>query len=92
MPVNESKMTIECCGSAYWFQLDRRQGVWSFGLRDNASPEQLVTLANLQTLNTGYIEMGMSKDERLQRLHEKAGYIMQLLTTVPAMEDLKRLG
>ncbi|MCF8247287.1 MAG: KilA-N domain-containing protein [Saprospiraceae bacterium] len=61
-------------------------------VRDQASPEQLVTLANLQTLNASYIEEGVSKEDRLQRLHQKAGYIMELLSAIPAMEDLKRLG
>jgi len=51
-----------------------------------------VTLANLQTLNASYIEDGLSKDERLRRLHQKAGYIMELLSAIPAMEDLKGLG
>ena len=60
-------------------------------IRDQASPEQLVTLSNLEVLNANYIEEGLAKDERLRRLNQKAADIMQLLSAIPAMDVIKRL-
>ncbi len=48
-------------------------------LRDNASAEQLLVLANLENLNAEFIRQGLSKEQRLERLNEIAIYQMELL-------------
>jgi KilA-N domain len=55
-------------------------------IRDFASTEQLLVLANLENLNAEYIHLGLSKDERLARLNEVAIYQMQLLLEMPNMK------
>jgi hypothetical protein len=51
-------------------------------MRDNATAEQLLVLANLENLNAEFIKQGMAAQDRLQRLNEIAIYQMNLLTTV----------
>lgn len=51
-------------------------------LRDNASPEQLLVLANLETHNAEFIKDGLSQTERLEKLNEIAIYQMQLLVNM----------
>ncbi len=51
-------------------------------MRDNATAEQLLVLANLENLNAEFIKQGMDAQDRLQRLNEIAIYQMNLLTTV----------
>lgn len=62
-------------------QGDKKRG----NLRDNASPEQLLVLANLETHNAEFIKDGLSQEERLQKLNEIAIYQMELLVKM----DLK---
>ena len=57
-------------------------------LRENASPEQLLVLANLETHNAEFIKEGLSQEERLERLNEIAIHQMQLLVNV----DFNKLG
>lgn len=61
----------------------------SGNLRDNASAEQLLVLANLENLNAEFLKMGFSQEERLQRLNEVAFHQMRLLVDNP---NLKKLG
>jgi hypothetical protein len=51
-------------------------------MRDNATAEQLLVLANLENLNAEFIMQGMNAQDRLQRLNEIAIYQMNLLTLV----------
>lgn len=48
-------------------------------MRDHASPEQLVVLANLEAINAELIREGLDQAERLQRLNEIAIYQMQII-------------
>ncbi len=57
-------------------------------LREHASPEQLLVLANLETHNAEFIKEGLSQEERLERLNEIAIHQMQLLVNV----DFNKLG
>jgi hypothetical protein len=57
-------------------------------LRDNASAEQLLVLANLENLNAEFIRQGFDKEQRLERLNEIAIYQMQLLVSVPGVKEL----
>lgn len=50
--------------------------------------EQLLVLANLESLNAEFIKDGLSQDERLQRLNEIAIYQMQVLFNTPALKQL----
>ena len=61
-------------------------------IRDFASSEQLLVLANLENLNAYFIQEGLAQDERLERLNEVAIYQMQLLADPKVMQSLKRLG
>ncbi len=51
-------------------------------LRDNATPEQLLVLANLETHNAEFIKDGLSQDERVEKLNEIAIYQMRLLVNI----------
>ena len=63
-------------------------------IRDNASAEQLLVMANLENLNAEFIRQGLSKEQRLERLNEIAIHQMELLVGLPGlkeMEDVKKL-
>jgi KilA-N domain len=66
-------------------------------MRDYATAEQLLVLANLENLNAEFIKMGFPKEERLRKLNDVAIYQMQLLVAMPSMgllksgEELKKL-
>lgn len=49
-------------------------------VRDYASVEQLLVLANMEGMNAGFIHMGLSQGERLKRLNQIAIRQMQILT------------
>ncbi|MEK7253613.1 MAG: KilA-N domain-containing protein, partial [Bacteroidota bacterium] len=57
-------------------------------LRDHASTEQLLVLANLENLNAEYLKGGMSADERLHLLNERAIEQMELLLKYEAGKKL----
>jgi hypothetical protein len=66
----------------------RRQNPEAKGnMRDHASPEQLVVLANLESINAELIREGLSQSDRLQRLNEIAIYQMQIIVR-PGGRDL----
>jgi hypothetical protein len=58
-------------------------------LRDNATTEQLLVLANLENLNAEFIKMGFSKQERLTKLNDIAIYQMDLLVNRTNLGFLK---
>ncbi len=66
-------------------------------MRDYATAEQLLVLANLENLNAEFIKMGFPKEDRLRKLNDVAIYQMQLLVAMPSMgllksgEELKKL-
>ncbi len=51
-------------------------------LRDHATDEQLLVLANLESHNAQFIKEGLSQNERLEKLNEIAIYQMQVLVRV----------
>ena len=61
-------------------------------IRDHATADQLVVLANMETLNSEYIKDGLNPDLRLQRLNQIAIHQMKLLletTVLKALGDSK---
>ncbi len=58
-------------------------------VRDYATVEQLLVLANIEGMNAELIHMGLSQGERLKRLNEIAIRQMQVLTAAPAVKQLK---
>lgn len=52
-------------------------------IRDHATVEQLLVLANLETMNAEFIHMALPPPERLQRLNQIAIRQMTVLTTAP---------
>ena len=48
-------------------------------LRDNATPNQLICLTNLESLNSVFIKQGLNQKERLIRLNDEAIYQMKIL-------------
>lgn len=58
-------------------------------MRDYATAEQLLVLANLENLNAEFIKMGFEKNVRLEKLNDVAIYQMQLLVAMPNMGLLK---
>ena len=58
-------------------------------IRDHAPLEQLVVLTNLESLNAVLIRQGLSQADRLQKLNEIAIRQMQVLTSAPAVKQLK---
>ncbi len=57
-------------------------------LREFASVEQLLVLANLEGMNAELIRMGLAQGERLKRLNEIAIRQIQVLTAAPALKQL----
>lgn len=58
-------------------------------IRDNSTMEQLLVLANLESLNAEFIRMGLPQGERLIKLNESAIYQMKSLTNNPNVKKLK---
>ena len=58
-------------------------------IRDYASIEQLLVLANIEGLNAEFIRMELSQGDRLKRLNEIAIRQMRILTATPALKQLK---
>lgn len=58
-------------------------------MRDYASVEQLLVLANIEGVNAEFIHMGLAQGERLKRLNEIAIRQMQVLTPAQAIKRLK---
>jgi hypothetical protein len=59
-------------------------------MREYATVEQLLVLANIEGMNAEFIHMGIAQSERLKRLNEIAIRQMQVLTAVPTVKQLKR--
>jgi hypothetical protein len=57
-------------------------------MRDHATIEQLLVLANLEGMNAEFIHMGLAQGERLKRLNLIAIRQMQTLTAHPALRRL----
>ena len=58
-------------------------------IRDNATAEQLLVLANLENLNAEFIKMGWAKPTRLTKLNDVAIYQMELLVGSSGLNTLK---
>ncbi len=58
-------------------------------MRDCATIEQLIVLANLESINAELIKMKLPQDERLIKLNQIARYQMKTLTQVPNLQKLK---
>ncbi len=58
-------------------------------MRDHATVEQLLVLANIEGMNAELIHMGLAQGERLRRLNAIAIRQMQVLTTAPGVRQLK---
>ncbi len=58
-------------------------------MRDHATVEQLLVLANLEGMNAELIHMGLSQGERLKRLNQIAIRQMRVLTAAPAVRQIK---
>ena len=58
-------------------------------MRDYATIEQLLVLANIESMNAELIHMGLSQADRLRRLNEIAIRQMQVLTSTLAIKQLK---
>jgi hypothetical protein len=57
-------------------------------MRDHASIEQLLVLANIEGMNAEFIHMDLAQRDRLQRLNEIAIRQMEVLTTSAAVRQL----
>ena len=58
-------------------------------MRDHATIEQLLVLANLESMNAEFIHMGLSQADRLKRLNETAIRQMHVLTSAVALKQIK---
>ncbi len=58
-------------------------------MREYATIEQLLVLANIEGMNAEFIHMGLPQGERLKRLNEIAIRQIQVLTTSGAVKQLK---
>ena len=59
-------------------------------IRDHATAEQLLVLANLENLNAEYIREGLKPEVRLKKLNETAIYQMKLLVDYSSVKKLKK--
>ena len=60
-------------------------------IRDSATTEQLLVLANLENLNAQFIRDGLAQDERLHKLNEIAIYQMELLADPKTIQAFRGL-
>jgi len=58
-------------------------------MREYATIEQLLVLANIEGMNAEFIHMGLAQGDRLKRLNEIAIRQMQVLTSASAIKQLK---
>ena len=58
-------------------------------MRDDATIEQLLVLANIEGMNAELIHMALTQGDRLKRLNAIAIRQMELLTAAPALKQLK---
>ena len=58
-------------------------------IRDHATVEQLLVLANIEAMNAELIHMGLAQGERLKRLNKIAIRQMRVLTDAPGVKRLK---
>jgi hypothetical protein len=61
-------------------------------IRDFATIEQLVVLANLETTNALFIQQGLSQQERLAKLRKMAITILEQIQNTKSVKDLKQLN
>ena len=61
-------------------------------IRDKASLQQLIVLANLESINAELIRQGVPQGERLLRLNASAKQMMQSLTNDHRIEKFKEYG
>ena len=61
-------------------------------LRDHATAEQLLILANLQSLNAKLVEWDSPKDQRLEILNKTAREQMEIILETKALQDIKKIG
>ena len=59
-------------------------------MRDYATIEQLLVLANIEGMNAEFIHTGLAQWERLKRLNQIAIRQMQTLATNSALSQLER--
>ncbi|MFT4669236.1 MAG: hypothetical protein ACI87N_002069 [Flavobacteriales bacterium] len=59
-------------------------------IRDHATGEQLLVLANLESHNAQFIKERLSEDERVEKLNEIAIYQMDILLTQPIIKNIKK--
>ena len=57
-------------------------------MRDHATPEQLLVLSNLQSLNARLMKWGCDAEQRLQILNETAIEEMEILISYPTLRQL----
>ncbi len=60
-------------------------------IRDNASIEQLLVLANLENINALYISKGLSREERIGELNRLAREQMKQLLGISSVNALKKI-
>ena len=58
-------------------------------MREHASVEQLLVLANMEGMNAEFIHMGLAQGDRLMRLNQIAIRQLEVLTDTPAAKRLK---
>lgn len=58
-------------------------------MREYASVEQLLVLANIDGMNAEFIHMGLAQGERLKRLNQIAFRQLEVLTASPVVKRLK---
>lgn len=61
-------------------------------IRDEASLQQLIVLANLESINAELIRQGVPQSERLVRLNASAKQMMRSLIGDSRMEEFEKLG
>ena len=60
-------------------------------IRDEASLQQLIVLANLESINAELIRQGIPQSERLLRLNASAKQMMQSLVEIIALTNLEHM-
>ena len=84
-------LTVFGCTAKMWRKANKELAKKRFNIRDTASINQLVVLANMESYNSQLIKDGFTKDDRKRMLHKAAKEQLRVLNENNAENKFKKL-
>ena len=78
------------CTAKQWRDANTKLASQNKNIRDFASINELEVLANLESLNSEFIKLKLSKEERFNKLYEVAKYQLHILNEKNTTKSIKR--